>query len=64
MLSRLLGVVFAETFSDRTLVDERIAIPLATSSLRDAARSLLARKWYDNRSKLLNCNLYRLDSLF
>ncbi|WP_323200704.1 hypothetical protein [Nostoc sp. UHCC 0251] len=39
MLSRLLGVVFAETFNDRTLVDEKIAMP----SLRDATRSLLPR---------------------
>ncbi|MHC5599295.1 MAG: hypothetical protein ACYTXC_25690 [Nostoc sp.] len=28
ILSRLLGVVFAETFNDRTLVDERKAIAL------------------------------------
>ncbi|MEH2370900.1 hypothetical protein [Nostoc sp.] len=63
MLSRLLGVVFAETFSDRTLVDERIAmpslllsetlrereaLPTATSSLQDATRSLLPRSGTTN----------------
>ncbi|WP_190241009.1 hypothetical protein [Nostoc sp. 'Peltigera membranacea cyanobiont' 210A] len=53
MLSRLLGVVFAETFSDRTLVDEKIAMPslsetlprTATSSLRDATRTTIAQNY-------------------
>ncbi|MGF1937440.1 MAG: hypothetical protein RM347_024150 [Nostoc sp. ChiQUE02] len=48
----MLGVVFEETFNDRTLVDEKIAMPslrdatqTATSSLRDATRTTIAQNY-------------------